>query len=95
MLTALPENVIAAVSERMAQLDPQGDIQLTLTCPKCGHEWLSPLDIASYLWREICAWAGRTLNEIHLIASAYGWRETDILTLSPQRRRTYLELIES
>jgi hypothetical protein len=95
LLAALPENVIAAVSERMAQLDPQGDIQLTLTCPKCGQKWLSPLDIASYLWREICAWAGRTVNEIHLIASAYGWRETDILALSPQRRRTYLELIES
>ncbi len=94
-ITALPETVIAAVSERMAQLDPQGDIQLTLACPKCSHEWLSPLDIVSYLWREIHAWAGRTLNEIHLIASAYGWREADILALSPRRRQTYLELIES
>lgn len=79
----------------MAQLDPQGDIQLTLACPKCSHEWLSPLDIVSYLWREINTWAGRTLNEIHLIASAYGWREADILALSPRRRQTYLELIES
>jgi hypothetical protein len=91
----LPEKVTAALSERMAQLDPQGDIKLTLTCPKCSHEWLSPLDIVSYLWREIHAWAGRTLREIHLIATAYGWREADILALSPRRRQTYLELIES
>lgn len=94
-MAVLPEKVIAAVSERMAQLDPQGDIQLSLACPKCSHEWLSPLDIVSYLWREIHAWAGRTLNEIHLIASAYGWREADILALSPRRRQTYQELIES
>jgi hypothetical protein len=94
-IAALPEKVANALSERMAQLDPQGDIQLTLTCPKCRHEWLSPLDIVSYLWREIHAWAGRTLNEIHLIASAYGWREADILALSSRRRQTYLKLIES
>lgn len=91
----LPEKMMDAVSERMAQLDPQGDLQLDLTCPKCGHLWPAPLDIVSYLWREIHAWAGRTLGEIHLIASAYGWREADILALSPQRRQTYLELIGS
>ena len=91
---SLPEAVTIALSKRMAELDPQGDIQLTLTCPQCGHSWASPLDIVSYLWSEIHAWAGRTLREVHALASAYGWRESDILALNPTRRQAYLELIQ-
>ncbi len=91
----LPEPVATALSERMADLDPQGDIQLAVSCPKCGHVWVSPLDIVSYLWSEIHAWAVRTLHDIHALASAYGWREADILALSPWRRQAYLEMIQS
>jgi len=90
----LPEVVVTALSVRMADLDPQGDIQLTLTCPHCGHSWASPLDIVSYLWSEIHAWAERTLRDVHALASAYGWRESDILALSPTRRQAYLDMIQ-
>ena len=30
--------------------------------------------------------------EVALLALAYGWREQDVLTLAPHRRRAYLEL---
>ena len=90
----LPVAVIDVVSERMAELDPQGDVQLALNCPGCSHRWESSLDIASYLWAEIQTWAGRMLRDVHALASAYGWRETDILSLSPWRRQVYLEMIQ-
>jgi hypothetical protein len=51
------------------------------------------LDIASYLWSEIHAWAGRMLRDVHALAAAYGWREADILAMSPWRRQAYLEMI--
>jgi hypothetical protein len=90
---AVSPEVISAVSDRMAEIDPQADVQLALACPDCGHAWQSPLDIVSYLWTEIHSWATRMLREIHLLASTYGWRESDILALSPARRRAYLEII--
>ena len=89
----LPEGVAIAVSDRMAELDAQGDIQLSLTCPKCERVWTAPLDIVSYLWSEIHAWAGRTLRDVHALASVYGWTEGEILALSPGRRQAYLEMI--
>ncbi|HEX6899542.1 MAG TPA: phage baseplate protein [Thermoanaerobaculia bacterium] len=89
----LSEEALQAVARRMAEADPQGDIELSLTCPACGHEWLAAFDIASFFWTEIDAWARVLLREIHILASAYGWRESDILALSPWRRRSYLELI--
>ena len=89
----LTDEVVLAASVRMAELDPQADIQVALTCPACAHRWSAAFDIASYLWTEINAWAVRTLGEIHCLASAYGWREADILALSPVRRQLYLEMI--
>lgn len=89
----LPAELRTAVSDHMAEADPQADVQLSLTCPDCGHHWEAPLDILSYLWAEIHAWATRLLRDIHTLASAYGWREADILALSPWRRQAYLEMI--
>ena len=72
----LPEHTLRALSERMSQLDPQGDVQLALTCPRCSRRWDAPFDIASFLWREVHAWAVRLLRDVHVLASAYGWRES-------------------
>ena len=90
----LPDAVMEAVTNRMAQADPQADVQLAIRCPNCGHQWEAPFDIGSFLWTEIHACAMRLLREIHALASAYGWREADILALSPRRRQAYLELLQ-
>jgi hypothetical protein len=52
-------------------------------------------DAGSFFWSELGAWARRLLHEIHSLARAYGWSESEILTLSPARRQAYLELIGS
>lgn len=89
----LPAEIAAQVAARMAEADPCADIQLALACPTCGHAWQAPFDIVSFLWIELDAWARRTLREMHQLALAYGWREADILALSPRRRQWYLEQI--
>jgi hypothetical protein len=89
----LPAEVVAVLAEQMAQADPQGDVQLAMACPACGHEWQAAFDIVSFFWSEIHAWARRVLHEVHALASAYGWREADVLAMSPSRRQAYLELV--
>jgi hypothetical protein len=90
---ALPAAVAQAVTERMAEADPQAEVQLTLVCPTCGHSWQTLFDILTFFWAEINAWALRALREVHILAAAYGWCEAEILALSPRRRQIYLELI--
>lgn len=90
----LPQALVAAIVEKMEQADPQANVQLNLNCADCGHRWLAVFDIVSYLWSEIDHWARRILRETHLLASAYGWREADILTMSVTRRSLYLEMIQ-
>jgi hypothetical protein len=90
----LPAGVETAIAQRLAETDPHAETQLALACPNCQHAWQTPLDIVSYLWAEIDAWARRLLGEVHILASVYGWPEGDILGLTSWRRRAYLELIE-
>ncbi len=88
----LPETVVAAVAAEMSRLDPQADVRLATACPACAHTWEARLDVAAFLWTEIDAWARRTLREVHLLATAYGWSERDILSLTPWRRQAYLTM---
>lgn len=87
----LPQSVVLAVARQMAHADPQGDVELALTCPGCHHEWLAPFDIAAFLWLEVDAWARRLLDEVACLARAFGWREADVLALGPRRRGYYLD----
>ena len=89
----LPADVEEAVVARMAELDPQADIHLALSCPACDCQWQAPFDIVVFFWSEIHAWAKRILREVHTLAFAYGWREADILALNPWRRQSYLEMV--
>ncbi len=89
----LPADLEAAIVEKMAQADPQADVQLALTCSACEHQWLALFDIALFFWNELNAWAYRLLYEIHRLATAYSWLEADILALSPWRRQFYLQQV--
>jgi uncharacterized protein (UPF0212 family) len=91
-IASLPDTVNEAIAERIAELDPQADVQLQLSCPACAHQWSAVFDIADFLWKEVHAWAQRTLRDVHRLAHAYGWTEAETLSLSPTRRQIYLEL---
>lgn len=90
--TSLPEPVIRAVGERMAELDPMAAPELRLDCSDCGHTWQAPIDLARFLLTEVDAWARKTLHQVDQLARAYGWTEGQVLDLSPRRRARYLDL---
>jgi hypothetical protein len=83
------------VGEKMALADPLAEIRLTFDCPECGNAWQETLDMGAFVWAKIEARARRLLREIHALASAYGWTEREILSLSDARRAFYLEMIEA
>ncbi len=89
----LPAAVRSSVVERWEQLDPLADVRLDLVCPACGAVSQQAFDVASYVWVEVDGWARRLLADVHVLARAYGWSEDEIVSLSPLRRRCYLEMV--
>jgi hypothetical protein len=89
----LPGDLLAALAAEMSARDPQAEVLLDLTCPACGSRWQALFDIAAFFWAELAAEAKRLLREVDALARAYGWREVDILALSPRRRQAYVDLV--
>lgn len=89
--TPLPP-VPSWAASRFAQLHAGAEIRCAIDCPACRAHQVLDFDIGRYLWREVCVAARRLIAEVHLLASAYGWAEPDIIALSPARRAAYLEL---
>lgn len=89
----LPEAAVAEVMSALVEADPLADVQMAVTCGECGHQWDTAFDIASFLWAEICGAAERMLGEVHVLASAYGWSEAEVLAVGPRRRQYYLEAV--
>jgi hypothetical protein len=89
------EEDLSAVGDRLALADPLAEIRLTLHCPSCEIDWEEALDPVSFFWTSLESRARQILSEIHTLASAYGWSEADILSMSESRRAIYLELAQS
>lgn len=87
-----PDEDLETIGEKMALVDPMAEVGLTFNCAKCGHQWDEHLDIASFFWMEIETRAKRLLVEVHSLATAYGWTEKEILSLSEPRRQLYLDM---
>jgi hypothetical protein len=89
----VPDEVAREISTEMERVDGQACVELVTTCPGCGSARTSALDIGAFFWSEVDAWAQRTLRDVHALASAYHWSEADILTMSPWKRRIYLDMV--
>lgn len=83
------------LGEAIAAADPLAEIALSLACPVCGLAREEALDLPAFLWAELEACAKRILNEVHALATAYGWSESEILSLSDARRALYLEMVQA
>ncbi|WP_132694538.1 hypothetical protein [Rhodovulum steppense] len=89
---ALSETEARAIEAEIEARAAAAEARCLLTCPDCGADWRESVDIAAHLWAEVEAAALRLLAEVAELARAYGWREADVLALSPARRAAYLRL---
>jgi hypothetical protein len=91
----LSETNLMEVEAALEAADPNADLVFDVRCGACGHVGTTQLDAGELLWEEIDARARALLNEVHLLARAYGWSEREILALSASRRAFYLSTVLS
>jgi hypothetical protein len=89
----LNEEELEVVGELMAAKDPLAEITLRFDCPACEATFEEVLELTTFLWAEIEVGAKRLLTAVHRLASAYGWSEAEILSLSAARREVYLAMV--
>jgi hypothetical protein len=88
---ALDEQTLERVGAAIVEAEPGVEVSLGVTCVNCEHVWEPVLDILLFLWRELSSTSVQVLDQVHELASAYGWSEQEILRLSSRRRHQYVE----
>jgi len=86
---------IAAVDEGMRDADPLVYFTLTVACPACEEENVSPVDLENLLIRRLQNAQKALLDTVHRLASRYHWSEAQVLDVPPHRRTYYLERIDN
>lgn len=90
---ALPSAIEQALAEQLSGLDPQAEIRLAASCPQCDANLELTLDAGDLVHAEIDRERERLFREVHVLALYYHWSEAEILAMSADRRRRYLELL--
>lgn len=80
---------IEAIDAAVEDAAPKIPWAIDAACPECGTGNVIPIDVSAWLGRL----AGGPTVDVHEIATAYGWSERDILSLTRAKRQRYLALI--
>jgi hypothetical protein len=81
------------ISTKMAELDPQAEIRLNLSCPYCGRSFTAIFDTATFFFQEISRRINRLYEEVHWLAFYYHWSEAEIMGMTSKKRLMYLNLL--
>lgn len=84
-----------ALDAAMEEADPLPGLSVAARCPECGAEATRPLDLERVLLDLLALRQRALLREVHVLASHYGWSETEVCELPEWRRREYLRFIEA
>lgn len=91
----LPETVLEAVGERIIEVDPQVETRFSLNCAVCKCKFSAVFEAVEFVWSEIVTHAQHTLEDVVILARAFGWSEHEILEMTPRRRQRYLDMVPS
>ena len=83
-------------AERVLEwLSPITDLDLVGTCPECGTTQSTRFSIEHYVVQALSAERRQLVREVHMIAAAYGWSQSEILGLTRDDRRQLATLVEA
>jgi len=93
-LAGLPRQVDAeSAAQALAEADPLVAFSVHCACPECGDALDRPVDLEAEALARLAACQAGLLDEVHRLASHYGWSEREIFEVAPARRRLYLQAI--
>lgn len=94
LLTACVDGAGWQSAERaMAAIAPTLRSEVSGTCPECAAAVTLDVDARELCLQELRFLASGVLDDVHLLASAYGWHEAEVLDLPSARRAAYAGLV--
>lgn len=82
------------LADALAAADPLVHFTVSCLCPACGAPNQVDVDLEAIALANLVARQRALMHDVHLLASNYGWTESEVLAVPPTRRARYVALIE-
>jgi hypothetical protein len=92
-LAALSPLARAEIEARMEELAPRVEDTMEASCAECGRQFPAPFDVQRLFFGELRVDNDLLYREVHFLAYHYHWSERDILAMTRDRRRMYIEVL--
>jgi len=89
----LPARARSEIEERMRQVAPRVEQSLAAACVGCGRSFVVPFDIQRFLLGELRTDSQLLYQEVHYLAFHYHWSEHEIMGMTRDKRRTYIDVL--
>jgi hypothetical protein len=77
------------IERALSEIAPILESEIDGVCPECGSTVKMAFSPRSFVLQELRGHAAFVMDEVHLLAMAYHWTESEILSLPRPRRRAY------
>jgi len=81
------------IERRMARVAPHVELNINANCPECGHDFTLPFDLHEFFFGELRISGDLLYREVHYLAYHYHWSERDIIDMSREKRRMYIDVL--
>jgi hypothetical protein len=93
LIRNLSSSARLAIEQQMETLAPGIELTMETQCPECGREFTAPFDLQDFFFGEFRTSLDLLRREIHYLAFHYHWSENDILSMTRDKRRSYIEIL--
>jgi hypothetical protein len=92
-VAALSPLARAEIEAEMERLAPKVENSMETTCPGCGRSFMVPFDIQRFFFGELRHGVDLLYREVHYLAYHYHWSEREIMDMTLDKRRKYIEVL--
>jgi phage FluMu protein gp41 len=89
----LPTYVRRQIEKRMQALAPDLNLTMEAACPECERRFDIPFSLQEFFFDEMRTSQDLLRREVHYLAYHYHWSENDILAMTRNKRRNYIEIL--
>ena len=83
----------AEIEAEMERLAPKVDLDMETSCPECGRAFVAPFDLQRFFFGELRTDSDLLYREVHYLAYHYHWSEREIMEMTRDKRRKYIEVL--
>ena len=92
-IAALPASAKTEIEEEMDRLAPKVSLTMEAFCPECERRFSADFDLQEFILRELHTQLDLLFKEVHYLAYHYHWSEKEILGMTRENRRRYIEIL--